>query len=243
MSDLPCPQNAFANEERVVNTLILKVSPSIPEPERIAQAAAVIRSGGLVAFPTETVYGLGADGLDEAAVRRIFAAKGRPEAKGLILHLCEPEQAADVAEVSAVAEQLMAAFFPGPLTLVLRARPVVPAVTTGGGATVAVRMPDHPVAQALIRAAGRPIAAPSANPSGAPAPRSAAEVLAGLEGKFDLLLDAGPTALGTPSTVLDLSGRSPRVLRLGAVAPEAIEQVLGVQVLMPSDAPASGPNA
>ena len=124
----------------------------------------------------------------------------------------------------------MAAFFPGPLTLVLPARPVVPAVTTGGGATVAVRMPDHPVARALIAAAGTPIAAPSANPSGAPPPRNAAEVLAGLDGRFDLLLDAGLTPLGTPSTLLDLTQHPPRVLRQGAVAGEEIERTLGIQV-------------
>src|SRR5437660_10505462 len=163
---------------------VLKVSAETPDPRVIEHAAAVIRAGGLVAFPTETVYGLGADGLSEAAVRRIFAAKGRPEAKGLILHLSDPAQASEVAVVSAAAERLMAAFFPGPLTLVLPARPVVPAVTTGGGATVAVRMPDHPVAVALITAAGCPIAAPSANRSGAPPPRTADEVLATLDGRF-----------------------------------------------------------
>jgi L-threonylcarbamoyladenylate synthase len=130
--------------------------------------------------------------------------------------------------VSPEAERLMAAFWPGPLTLVLPALPVVPAVTTGGGATVAVRMPDHPVALALIRAAGRPIAAPSANPSGAPPPRTATEVLAGLDGRFDLLLDAGSTPLGTPSTLLDLTQQPPRILRQGAVAAEEIQKALGV---------------
>jgi L-threonylcarbamoyladenylate synthase len=195
----------------------------------IKQAAGVIRAGGLVAFPTETVYGLGADGLNESAVRRIFAAKGRPESKGLILHLSEPGQSEEVAEVSPLARRLMAAFFPGPLTLVLPARPVVPAVTTGGGSTVAVRMPDHAVARALIAAAGRPIAAPSANLSGAPPPRTAAEVLTGLDGRFDLLLDAGPTPLGTPSTLLDLTQDPPQVLRQGAVSVEEVEKVLGVR--------------
>lgn len=211
-------------------TRVLPVSALTPEPEIIEQAAAVIRAGGLVAFPTETVYGLGADGLNEAAVRRIFAAKGRPEAKGLILHLSDPAQAREVAEVSPLAERLMEVFFPGPLTLVLPMRPVVPAVTTGGGATVAVRMPDHAVARALIAAAGRPIAAPSANPSGVSPPRTAAEVLAGLDGRFELLLDAGPTPLGTPSTLLDLTQDPPRILRLGAVAAEEIEKLLGIQV-------------
>jgi L-threonylcarbamoyladenylate synthase len=224
-------------------TRVLKVSATKPEREAIEAAAGVIRSGGLVAFPTETVYGLGADGLNEAAVRQIFAAKGRPEAKGLILHLSDPAQAAAVAEVSPAAERLMGAFFPGPLTLVLPARPVVPAVTTGGGITVAVRMPDHRVALALIAAAGRPIAAPSANPSGAPAPRTADEVLAGLDGLFGLLLDAGPTPVGTPSTVLDLTHAPPRLLRSGAVAPVEIERVLGAQVLKPAGSPVPGPKA
>jgi L-threonylcarbamoyladenylate synthase len=222
---------------------VLKVSATTPDPRVIEQAAVVIRSGGLVAFPTETVYGLGADGLDEAAVRRIFAAKGRPEAKGLILHLSEPAQAQEVAEVSPVAERLMAAFFPGPLTLVLPARPVVPPATTGGGSTVAVRMPDHAVARALIAAAGRPIAAPSANPSGLPPPRTAEEVLAGLNGRFDLLLDAGPTPVGTPSTVLELTQTPPRILRLGAVAGEEIERIIGVQVLGPPASQQSGTKA
>jgi L-threonylcarbamoyladenylate synthase len=213
-----------------MTTRVLQVSALAPEPEIIEQAAAVIRAGGLVAFPTETVYGLGADGMNEAAVRRIFAAKGRPEAKGLILHLSEPAQAKEVAVVSPAAERLMEAFFPGPLALVLPALAVVPAVTNGGGATVAVRMPDHGVARALIAAAGRPVAAPSANPSGAPPPRTAAEVLAGLEGRFDLLLDAGPTPLGTPSTLLDLTHEPPRLLRLGALPLQDIERVLGLQV-------------
>jgi L-threonylcarbamoyladenylate synthase len=216
-----------------LTTQIRHIDSQTADAAAIAEAAWVIRAGGLVAFPTETVYGLGADGLSEAAVRRIFAAKGRPESKGLILHLCEPAWAREVAEVSPEAERLMAAFWPGPLTLVLPALPVVPAVTTGGGATVAVRMPDHPVALALIRAAGRPIAAPSANPSGGPPPRTAAEVLAGLDGRFDLLLDAGPTPLGTPSTLLDLTQEPPRILRQGAVAAAEIEKVIGLRVLGP----------
>src|SRR5437016_6107155 len=225
-----------------MTTRVLQVSARTLEPEIIEEAAAVIRAGGLVAFPTETVYGLGADGLNEAAVRRIFAAKGRPEAKGLILHLSAPAQVREVAQVSPMAERLMEAFFPGPLALVLPALPVVPAVTTGGGATVAVRMPHHAVAQALIAAASRPIAAPSANPSGAPPSRTAAEALAGLNGRFDLLLDAGPTPLGTPSTLLDLTHAPPRLLRLGAVPPEEIERVLGIQVFGYSGIQDPGPN-
>jgi L-threonylcarbamoyladenylate synthase len=219
-------------------TRVLQVDRIHPEPEAIAQAAAVIRAGGLVAFPTETVYGLGAAGLDEAAVRRIFEAKGRPETKGLILHLAVPEQAREVAEVSEIAERLMARFFPGPLTVVLPALPVVPAVTTGGGATVAVRMPDHPVALALIAAAGCPIAAPSANRSGAPPPKTADEVLATLDGRFDLLLGAGPTPLGTPSTLVDLTRDPPNILRVGAVPPSDIETVLGARCVVSGSPPA-----
>ncbi len=218
-----------------MTTRVQAISAAAPDPAAIEEAARIIRAGGLVAFPTETVYGLGADGLNEAAVRRIFAAKGRSESKGLILHLCDRAQAGEVAELSPLAERLMAAFFPGPLTLVLPALPVVPAVTTGGGATVAVRLPDHPVARALILAVGRPLAAPSANPSGAPPPRTGAEVMAGLQGRFDLLLDAGPTPLGTPSTLLDLTQDPPRILRLGAVPVEAIENAGGVRVFRCSD--------
>jgi L-threonylcarbamoyladenylate synthase len=210
-----------------LTTQIRQIDGQASDAAAIAEAARVIRAGGLVAFPTETVYGLGADGLSETAVRRIFAAKGRPESKGLILHLSDPEQAREVAMVSPAAERLMARFFPGPLTLVLPALSVVPTVTTGGGGTVALRMPDHAVARALIAAAGRPIAAPSANRSGAPAPRTATEVLVGLNGRFDLLLDAGPTPLGTPSTVLDLTQDPPRILREGAVTAEEIGRVLG----------------
>jgi L-threonylcarbamoyladenylate synthase len=227
------PLDHADEETRPVTTIVLQVSASAPEPAIIERAAAVLRAGGLVAFPTETVYGLGADGLSEAAVQRIFEAKGRPESKGLILHLSDPEQAREVAEVPPAAELLMEAFFPGPLALVLPARPVVPGVTTGGGATVAVRMPDHAVARALISEAGLPIAAPSANPSGAPPPRTAEEVLAGLDGRFDLLLDAGPTPLGVPSTLLDLTQSPPRLLRVGAVSTEEIERVLGAQAGYP----------
>src|SRR5258708_32598650 len=209
-------------------TEVLKVSATTPDPRVIERAAAVIRSGGLVAFPTETVYGLGADGLNEAAVRKIFAAKGRPEVKGLILHLSEPAQAREVAVLSRAAERLMEAFFPGPLALVLPALPGVPAVTTGGGTTVAVRMPDHAVARALIAAAGRPIAAPSANPSGAPPPRTAAAVLAGLGGGLPLLLDAGPPPPGPPSTPPGLTHQPPRLFPPAAPLPPGNERVPGI---------------
>jgi L-threonylcarbamoyladenylate synthase len=181
----------------------------------------------LVAFPTETVYGLGVNPFNEAAVARLFRVKGRPAEKGLILHLGEAEQARSVvSEFPPQAEALAARFFPGPLTLVLPARDTIPATVTGGRETVAIRMPDHPVALALARAAGFPIAAPSANPSGAPPPTTADEVAHSLGSAIDLLLDSGPTPGGVPSTLVDLTAMPPRVLRHGAVPEARVWEVL-----------------
>lgn len=214
--------------DKVNRPAVLQVDPEHPDPSAIARAAAMLRAGGLVAFPTETVYGLGADGLNAAAVARIYQAKGRPEAKGLILHLADFEALAVlVEEVPDAARRLMARFAPGPLTLVLRARAAVPAIVRGGGPTVAVRWPDHPVARALIRAAGTPIAAPSANPSGAPPPTDADAVLAGLGGRFDLLLDGGPTPLRVASTLVDLTVTPPALLREGVIREETVREALG----------------
>jgi L-threonylcarbamoyladenylate synthase len=205
----------------------LVVDPSQPDPAAIAAAAASLREGGLVAFPTETVYGLGVDPFNERAVERLFAAKGRPAEKGLILHLGEREQiTAIVRSFPPEAAALARRFFPGPLTLVLPARPSISAAVTGGRDTVAVRMPDHPVALALARAFGGPIAAPSANPSGAPPPTTAEQVADYLAGAIDVLLDAGPSPGGVPSTILDLTTTSPRILRHGAVAEEEIWRAL-----------------
>jgi L-threonylcarbamoyladenylate synthase len=202
---------------------IVRVNPEQPEPERIARAAAVIRAGGLVAFPTETVYGLGADGLNPEAVARIYEAKGRPPEKGLILHLADAEELAPlVEEIPPAARKLLSKFAPGPLTLVLRARAVVPASARGGGETVAVRWPDHPVARELIRAAGRPVAAPSANPSGEPPPTEAGQVARTLAGRIDMILDGGPTRFGVASTLVDLTGAAPAILREGAVPAAAV---------------------
>jgi L-threonylcarbamoyladenylate synthase len=211
-----------------MRTEVIPISPDHPEPEAIARAAAVLRAGGLVAFPTETVYGLGANALDAAAVGRIFAAKGRPANNPLIVHISGPEKATEVVAVwPELAARLAERFWPGPLTLVLPKHPDVPDVITAGGPTVAVRVPAHPVALALMRAAGTPLAAPSANRSTRLSPTRAEHVLRGLDGRIDLVLDAGPTAGGLESTVLDLTTVPPRLLRPGLVAPDAIEEVIG----------------
>jgi L-threonylcarbamoyladenylate synthase len=194
----------------------------------IRRAADVIRAHGLVAFPTETVYGLGANALSEPAVLRIFEAKDRPRGNPLIVHLAEAAQLAAVAvEVSTRAREVAAQFWPGPLTLVLARAAAVPLVTTGGLDTVAVRVPDHPVARALIEAAGVPIAAPSANRSGRPSPTRAGHVRADLDGRIELILDGGPTPVGVESTVLDMTGESPLLLRPGGVPLEALREALG----------------
>ena len=209
-------------------THVLRVDPHSPEPEKISQAAEVIRSGGLVAFPTETVYGLGADALSTEAVRRIFEAKGRPLRDPIIVHISREEELELVArEVPLEAEGLIRRFWPGPLTLVLPKSERVPSLVTAGLPTVGVRMPVHRVARALIARAG-PIAAPSANLFGRPSPTRAEHVLQDLEGRIELLLDGGPTTVGVESTVLDLtSSGPPRILRPGGVSREALEEVLG----------------
>jgi L-threonylcarbamoyladenylate synthase len=210
-----------------VQTEVLTVDPKSPETAPIARAAAVLRRGGLVAFPTETVYGLGANALDASAVRRIFEAKGRPAKNPVIVHVAEVEQARQlVADWPAAAERLAGRFWPGPLTLVLPRRDVIPDMVTAGRATVAVRMPAHPIALALIRAAGVPVAAPSANRSTQLSPTLAEHVLHGLQGRIDLVLDGGPTSGGLESTVLDLTS-SPRVLRPGLVSITKLEAILG----------------
>jgi L-threonylcarbamoyladenylate synthase len=208
--------------------VLVRVDPFDPEPAAIAAAAELLRGGGLVAFPTETVYGLGANALDEAAVRRIFAAKGRPAYNPLIAHLPDAAAArALVADWPEAAARLAAAFWPGPLTLVLRKTTAVPALLTAGLDTVAVRVPAHPVARALLRAAAVPVAAPSANPFTRLSPTTAAHVAAGLGDRVDMILDGGATPLGIESTVVALTGDGPRLLRPGALGAAEVEAVLG----------------
>ncbi len=194
----------------------------------LARAAAVLRGGGLVAFPTETVYGLGAHALDAEAVARIFAAKGRPATNPVIVHVAEAEAArALVRAWPESARRLAERFWPGPLTLVLPRSERVPDLVTAGGPTVAVRVPAHPAALALLRACGLPVAAPSANRSTELSPTRAEHVLQGLGERIDLLLDGGPTPGGLESTVLDLTTDPPRLLRPGLVAPGELEAVVG----------------
>lgn len=188
----------------------------------------MIRRGGLVAFPTETVYGLGADALSEAAVLGIFAAKGRPSYNPIIAHVASVDHARTlVTHWPDAADRLAAAFWPGPLTLVLPKAPHVPLALTAGRSTVAVRMPAHPVALALIRAADCPIAAPSANRFTELSPTTADHVERGLSGRVDMILDSGSTLVGIESTVVDLSGASPVLLRPGMLSRVALERVLG----------------
>jgi L-threonylcarbamoyladenylate synthase len=208
----------------------IAVDPGNPEPAAIAQAAAALHAGGLVAFPTETVYGLGVDPFNEAAVERLFLAKGRPSEKGLILHLGERGGLTGLSRaLPREAEILVERFFPGPLTLVLAARETIPRWVTGGRDSVAIRMPDHPVALSLARAFGGPIAAPSANLSGAPPPTTADEVARDLGDRIELLLDGGPSPGGVPSTLVDLTGTTPRILRHGAIPEARVWEALGVE--------------
>lgn len=213
-------------EQRVIRH---RVDPEHPSPQVIAAAAEVIRRGGLVAFPTETVYGLGADALSETAVFGIFAAKGRPSYNPIIAHVASVEQAQTLVTAwPTAAGRLAATFWPGPLTLVLPKARHVPLALTAGRETVAVRMPAHPVALALITAADRPIAAPSANQFTELSPTTADHVERGLGARVDMILDGGSTQVGIESTVVDLSGVFPELLRPGTLSRVALEQVLAV---------------
>jgi L-threonylcarbamoyladenylate synthase len=215
-------------ESETMRTIILKVDREKPETAKINTAAQTIRKGGLVAFPTETVYGLGADALNDEAVKRIYAAKKRPLDNPIIVHVSTKRDILQlVKEVPEKAEKLMKLFWPGPLTLVMKALGTVPDATTGGLDTVAVRMPSHKVALALIRESGVPIAAPSANLSGRPSPTTAEHVRQDLEGRIDVILDGGPVDIGVESTVLDVTVEPPMVLRPGGTPYEELLRALG----------------
>lgn len=209
-------------------TELLRVDSQAPDPVAIERAATALRAGGLVAFPTETVYGLGANALDPTAVRGIFRAKGRPSSNPLIVHVAEPAQIVNVAaEWPETAARLAERFWPGPLTIVVPKKPDVPNEVTAGGPTVAVRCPNHPVAVALIRAAGVPIAAPSANRSTELSPTRAEHVSKSLDGRIDFVLDGGPCPGGIESTVVDVTGPVVRLLRPGLISAPMLEEVVG----------------
>ena len=196
--------------------------------EELKEAASILRSGGLVAFPTETVYGLGGNALDEDAARKIYAAKGRPSDNPLIAHVsCVEEVAPLVKEIPEAGRKLMEAFWPGPLTMIFPKSEKVPYGTTGGLDTVAIRMPDDPVANRLIALAGVPVAAPSANTSGRPSPTTADHVWQDMNGRIEMIIDGGPVGIGVESTIVDVSSAVPSVLRPGAITMEMLAEVLG----------------
>lgn len=197
-------------------------------PESLEEAGRLIREGELVGMPTETVYGLGANALDETAVRKIFAAKGRPADNPLIVHVsCLAEIAPLVREIPESAKRLMEAFWPGPMTLILPKSDAIPSVVSAGLDTVGIRLPRSEAARALIRAAGRPIAAPSANRSGKPSPTTAQHVYEDMAGRIPLILDGGASEVGVESSVIDATGEVPVILRPGGITPEMVARVLG----------------
>lgn len=214
-----------------MDTIIRKVDPGRIDSSIIEEAGRLIASGGLVAFPTETVYGLGADALNPGAAERIYAAKGRPSDNPLIVHIADFSDMERLARViPPQARRLSDAFWPGPLTMIVHKKAHVPDATTGGLDTVAVRMPGHPIALQLIRQSGCLIAAPSANTSGRPSPTEAAHVAADLDGRIAMLLDGGPVGIGLESTIIDLSGEKPLILRPGYITPGMLSEVLGEEV-------------
>ena len=212
-----------------MKTKVIEIeSPQQPRDEELLEGARILREGGLVAFPTETVYGLGANALDEEAARKIYEAKGRPSDNPLIAHVSAMEEVYPlVSQVSEKAKKLMDAFWPGPMTLIFPKSDLVPYGTTGGLDTVAVRMPSDPVANRLIALAGVPVAAPSANTSGRPSPTTAQHVLQDMDGRIDMIIDGGPVGIGVESTIVDVSVETPTVLRPGAITMEMLEEVLG----------------
>ncbi|SDZ45452.1 L-threonylcarbamoyladenylate synthase [Evansella caseinilytica] len=235
-------KSATAKDEQ--QTKILPVDKSVRRLEShpsIQEAASMLRNGEVVAFPTETVYGLGADALSDAAINKIYLAKGRPADNPLIVHLSDRDQISEyVTSVSEKARRLMKAFWPGPLTLVLEHSGKLSAQVTANLSTVAVRIPDHPVALALITAANRPIAAPSANTSGRPSPTAAAHVYDDLKGRIPAIVDGGVTGVGVESTVVDCTADQVMILRPGGITKEAIEAVVGEVTIDPALAQRTG---
>ena len=214
----------------MMNTKVVKTTE-----EELIEAAAILKKGGLVAFPTETVYGLGADALNEEAARKIYAAKGRPSDNPLIAHVAKKEDIEPlVREIPEAGKKLMDAFWPGPLTLIFPKSGRVPKGTTGGLDTVAVRMPSDPVARRLIELAGTPVAAPSANTSGRPSPTTAEHVRQDMDGRIEMIVDGGPVGIGVESTIVDVTGEIPMVLRPGAITMEMLKKCVGAVEIDPA---------
>lgn len=217
-----------------MKTEIVKIDSEHIEEDKIKRAGDVIKAGGLVAFPTETVYGLGGDALDAESSKKIYAAKGRPSDNPLIVHIADFAALAQiVTEIPQEAVLLADAFWPGPLTMILNKNEKVPYETTGGMDTVAVRMPSHPAALAFIRAGGGYIAGPSANTSGKPSPTLAEHVALDLDGKIPMIIDGGEVGIGIESTIVDLTEDVPMILRPGYITPEMIENVIGTVKIDP----------
>lgn len=213
-----------------INTLLLSDSE-----EDIKKASDILKAGGLVAFPTETVYGLGGNALSPEASEKIYAAKGRPSDNPLIVHICDTSSVYELAtEVPEKARALMEAFWPGPLTIILPKAPSVPHETTGGLDTVAIRMPSHPAALALIKESGVYIAAPSANTSGRPSPTTATHVWDDLKGRIDIIIDGGPVGIGIESTIVDLTSETPSILRPGYITKKMLENIIGEVTIDPA---------
>ena len=211
-----------------MDTKYVKITELNREMEYISQAGQILQEGGLVAFPTETVYGLGGHALNPRSSHKIYEAKGRPSDNPLIVHICKWEDLAYIVdEIPLEAEKLAKQFWPGPLTMIFRKSDAVPYETTGGLDTVAVRMPDHPVALALIEAAGGYVAAPSANTSGRPSPTLAKYVMEDMAGRIDMVLDGGEVGIGIESTIIDLTGAVPEILRPGYITREMLQAQLG----------------
>lgn len=211
-----------------MNTIVVTVDKENPDIKVLAQAGDIIKSGGLVAFPTETVYGLGGDALNAQSSHKIYAAKGRPSDNPLIVHICDIKDLdAIVEEIPEFAKRLAEAFWPGPLTMIFRKSEKVPYETTGGLDTVAVRMPEHKTALEFIRQAGGYVAAPSANVSGRPSPTIADHVIEDLSGRVEMILDGGEVGIGLESTIVDLTEHVPMILRPGYITAEMLETVIG----------------
>ena len=218
-----------------METEYIKLDSASPDSEVIGRAGDILKRGGLVAFPTETVYGLGGDALNTEAARKIYEAKGRPSNNPLIVHIADMEHLeAIAAEIPEKARKLAAVWWPGPLTMIFNKKDIVPDATSGGLPTVAVRMPNHPIALELIRAAGGYIAAPSANTSGRPSPTIAEHVREDLDGKIDMILDGGEVRIGLESTIVDFTDEIPMLLRPGYINMEKLEEILGEVLIDPA---------